>query len=249
MIYFIKGKKIYHRTSVGTWQKWSKVYCMVFYHNTAISVIREFMTPVKQRADTVLWLRFLTYTTSSSDIILLIFLRTTTTSIMKLVIVFALLATTAAFTPAAQFGRTSALNQHVGAGGMADTRNPEPVAHEDPRKSISAAPSFEEYLKQRAGASAAPAAAAPAPAAGEITGTHAITLRDLATDFILSFCFSSCCRRTRCRCTCCCRRWIPIWRIRRQALGPSFQEGCLQQVGPQLSALHPQLQPFRDFQG
>ncbi len=89
---------------------------------------------------------------------------------MKLVIVSALLATTAAFTPAAQFGRTSALNQHIGAGGMADTRNPDPVAHEDPRKSISAAPSFEEYLKQRAaaaGGAAAPAAAAPAPAAGE----------------------------------------------------------------------------------
>ncbi|KAL7479307.1 hypothetical protein ACHAW6_005043 [Cyclotella cf. meneghiniana] len=84
---------------------------------------------------------------------------------MKLVIVSALLATTAAFTPAAQFGRTSALNQHIGAGGMADTRNPDPVAHEDPRKSISAAPSFEEYLKQRAGVTAAPAAAAPAPAA------------------------------------------------------------------------------------
>jgi len=38
-----------------------------------------------------------------------------------------------------------------GAGGMFDTRDPEPVKHEDPRKSISAAPSFEEYLKQREG--------------------------------------------------------------------------------------------------
>jgi len=37
-----------------------------------------------------------------------------------------------------------------GAGGMADTRDPEPQDDEDPRKSISAAPSFEEYLKQRA---------------------------------------------------------------------------------------------------
>ena len=38
-----------------------------------------------------------------------------------------------------------------GAGGMFDTRDPETVVHEDPRKSISAAPSFEEYLKQREG--------------------------------------------------------------------------------------------------
>jgi hypothetical protein len=53
---------------------------------------------------------------------------------------------------------------------MADTRDPEPYVDSDPRKSISAAPSFEEYLKQRAaaagGAPAATAApAAPAPAA------------------------------------------------------------------------------------
>ena len=53
---------------------------------------------------------------------------------------------------------------------MADTRNPDAFNDEDPRKSISAAPSFEEYLKQRAGegtttAAAAPAAPAPAPAA------------------------------------------------------------------------------------
>lgn len=32
---------------------------------------------------------------------------------------------------------------------MADTRDPETYVDEDPRKSISAAPSFEEYLKQR----------------------------------------------------------------------------------------------------
>ena len=36
-----------------------------------------------------------------------------------------------------------------GAGGMFDTRDPEPQENEDPRKSISEAPSFEEYLKQR----------------------------------------------------------------------------------------------------
>ncbi|KAL9182506.1 hypothetical protein ACHAXT_013158 [Thalassiosira profunda] len=53
------------------------------------------------------------------------------------------------------------LDQHVGAGGMADTRDPDAYADEDPRKSISAAPSFEEYLKSRATETggAAPAAA------------------------------------------------------------------------------------------
>ena len=38
----------------------------------------------------------------------------------------------------------------LGSGGMADTRDPETLEHDDPRLSISAAPSFEEYLKQRA---------------------------------------------------------------------------------------------------
>ncbi|GMH62128.1 hypothetical protein TrVE_jg8535 [Triparma verrucosa] len=37
----------------------------------------------------------------------------------------------------------------LGSGGMADTRDPETKVDEDPRKSISAAPSFEEYMKQR----------------------------------------------------------------------------------------------------
>ena len=32
---------------------------------------------------------------------------------------------------------------------MADTRDPETFESDDPRLSISAAPSFEEYLKQR----------------------------------------------------------------------------------------------------
>jgi len=71
-------------------------------------------------------------------------------------------------------GSTVALSQHKGSGGMADTRNPDVYQDEDPRKSISAAPSFEEYLKQRAGegtttAAAAPAAPAPAPAAAPST--------------------------------------------------------------------------------
>merc|ERR1719464_2324518 len=59
-------------------------------------------------------------------------------------------------------------NANLGAGGMADTRDPDAYQDDDPRKSISAAPSFEEYLKMRnAGAApaAAPAAAAVAPPA------------------------------------------------------------------------------------
>ena len=64
-------------------------------------------------------------------------------------------------------GRSSTVlfNSEKGAGGMFDTRNPDAMEHEDPRKSISAAPSFEEYLKSRGGGGAAPAAAAPAAAA------------------------------------------------------------------------------------
>merc|ERR1712238_101746 len=54
---------------------------------------------------------------------------------------------------------------HLGSGGMADTRDPDAFADEDPRKSISAAPSFEEYLKMRDGGAAAPVAAAPVAAA------------------------------------------------------------------------------------
>eukprot|EP00529_Nitzschia_sp_RCC80_P020513 CAMPEP_0113486964 /NCGR_PEP_ID=MMETSP0014_2-20120614/25268_1 /TAXON_ID=2857 /ORGANISM="Nitzschia sp." /LENGTH=402 /DNA_ID=CAMNT_0000380653 /DNA_START=88 /DNA_END=1296 /DNA_ORIENTATION=+ /assembly_acc=CAM_ASM_000159 len=74
----------------------------------------------------------------------------------------------------------------LGAGGMADTRDPDALKHEDPRKSISAAPSFEEYLKMREGGGGgdatptaaapdvpvpAPATAAPAPAAPAPTST------------------------------------------------------------------------------
>lgn len=62
---------------------------------------------------------------------------------------------------------TQLYNMEIGAGGMADTRNPDAFEHDDPRKSISAAPSFEEYLKMREGgaAAAAPAPVAAAPAA------------------------------------------------------------------------------------
>eukprot|EP00573_Skeletonema_grethae_P011631 CAMPEP_0201696034 /NCGR_PEP_ID=MMETSP0578-20130828/7820_1 /ASSEMBLY_ACC=CAM_ASM_000663 /TAXON_ID=267565 /ORGANISM="Skeletonema grethea, Strain CCMP 1804" /LENGTH=305 /DNA_ID=CAMNT_0048181973 /DNA_START=50 /DNA_END=967 /DNA_ORIENTATION=+ len=71
-----------------------------------------------------------------------------------------------AFTVSPHRSTNVALNQHIGSGGMADTRNPDAFEDEDPRKSISAAPSFEEYLKQRAGeGTTAAAAPAPAPAA------------------------------------------------------------------------------------
>jgi hypothetical protein len=67
----------------------------------------------------------------------------------KLAVVAALVASASAFTPSTQITRSTAIAQHIGSGGMADTRNPDTYQDEDPRKSISAAPSFEEYLKQR----------------------------------------------------------------------------------------------------
>ncbi|KAL3815907.1 hypothetical protein ACHAXA_005755 [Cyclostephanos tholiformis] len=78
-------------------------------------------------------------------------LQSTTSArrIYKLATFAALVASASAFVPAAQIARTTAINQELGKGGMADTRDPEPYVDEDPRKSISAAPSFEEYLKQR----------------------------------------------------------------------------------------------------
>jgi uncharacterized surface protein with fasciclin (FAS1) repeats len=86
-----------------------------------------------------------------------------------------------------QVHTNTALNQHVGAGGMADTRNPDAYVDSDPRKSISAAPSFEEYLKQRAAegstaakpAAAAAPAAAPAAAAGGGSGDLVSTLKNM----------------------------------------------------------------------
>jgi len=99
---------------------------------------------------------------------------------MKLSLAFALVGSAAAFAPQASVHTNTALNQHIGSGGMADTRNPDTVAHEDPRKSISAAPSFEEYLKQRANegttaAVAADSAPAPAPAAAAAPSTPSAT--------------------------------------------------------------------------
>jgi len=81
-------------------------------------------------------------------------------------VLLATVASASAFAPQPAFRvSNTALNMEKGAGGMFDTRNPDAMEHEDPRKSISAAPSFEEYLKQRDGAAAAPAAEAPAAAA------------------------------------------------------------------------------------
>lgn len=73
---------------------------------------------------------------------------------MKVAAVFvALVASASAFAPAATFARKSVAayseEPKKGAGGMFDTRDPEPRKDEDPRKSISEAPSFEEYLKSR----------------------------------------------------------------------------------------------------
>ena len=89
---------------------------------------------------------------------------------MKLAIFATLAGSAVAFSPAMKSGLSTALfnGPEIGAGGMADTRNPDALEHEDARKSISAAPSFEEYLKMRdsgAAAAPAPAPAAPAPAA------------------------------------------------------------------------------------
>lgn len=67
----------------------------------------------------------------------------------KLAIVAALVASASAFAPAPFTRSSTAIGQHIGSGGMADTRDPDAKDDEDPRKSISAAPSFEEYLKQR----------------------------------------------------------------------------------------------------
>ena len=69
----------------------------------------------------------------------------------KVAIIAALVASAQAFAPATPLTRSTALfnGPEIGAGGMADTRNPDEYQDEDPRKSISAAPSFEEYMKQR----------------------------------------------------------------------------------------------------
>jgi len=88
-------------------------------------------------------------------------------NISKVALVAALVGGASAFSPAQRAGVSTALfnGPEIGAGGMADTRNPDALEHEDARKSISAAPSFEEYLKMRDGGATAAAPAAAAPAA------------------------------------------------------------------------------------
>lgn len=86
-------------------------------------------------------------------------------SITKFALVAALVGGASAFSPAQKSGVSTALFNGLGAGGMADTRDPDAFVDADARKSISAAPSFEEYLKMRDGGAAAPAAAAPVAAA------------------------------------------------------------------------------------
>lgn len=72
-----------------------------------------------------------------------------------MILLAALVASASAFAPAPAINRNMALysggdgEPEIGAGGMADTRNPDTYEDEDPRKSISEAPSFEEYLKSR----------------------------------------------------------------------------------------------------
>mmetsp|Transcript_7376 Transcript_7376/g.10543 ORF Transcript_7376/g.10543 Transcript_7376/m.10543 type:complete len:80 (+) Transcript_7376:82-321(+) len=71
----------------------------------------------------------------------------------KMIVLAALVAGASAFAPSPAFTTSTALfseEKKLGSGGMADTRDPEAFEDEDPRKSISAAPSFEEYMKQRA---------------------------------------------------------------------------------------------------
>lgn len=87
---------------------------------------------------------------------------------MKLSLSVVAFATSAsAFSPLPMARQSTALFNEpvIGKGGMADTRDPEAFVHEDARKSISEAPSFEEYMKMRSGGAAATAAPPAAPAA------------------------------------------------------------------------------------
>uniref|UniRef100_A0A7S1ZHI0 PS II complex 12 kDa extrinsic protein n=1 Tax=Trieres chinensis TaxID=1514140 RepID=A0A7S1ZHI0_TRICV len=85
---------------------------------------------------------------------------------MKMPIAALLFGSAAAFAPNVRRGAPTVTFMEKGAGGMFDTRNPKSFVHDDPRKSISAAPSFEEYMKMRSGAEKPAATIAPtAPAA------------------------------------------------------------------------------------
>jgi len=87
----------------------------------------------------------------------------------KLALFAALAGSSSAFTHVQQHTVSTALFNGVGAGGMADTRDPDETNDADARKSISAAPSFEEYLKMRDSGGAGGANAAGPPASGPTT--------------------------------------------------------------------------------
>jgi hypothetical protein len=98
--------------------------------------------------------------------------RNSTIMIFRLATAAALVAGASSFSPGSYeqpFSTALSDEPTMGAGGMADTRDPNELEHDDPRKSISAAPSFEDYLKIRQGgagdASTSPAPAAPTPVA------------------------------------------------------------------------------------
>jgi len=84
-------------------------------------------------------------------------------AISKVALLAALVVGASAFSPVQKSGISTALfnGPTLGSGGMFDTRDPNAFEDEDPRKSISAAPSFEEYMKIRDGGGIAPAAVAP----------------------------------------------------------------------------------------
>jgi hypothetical protein len=89
---------------------------------------------------------------------------------MLMIFLSTLVVGASAFAPSAFFVRTSTalFNLEKGAGGMFDTRNPNAMKHDDARKSISEAPTFEEYMKMRGAAApvnapAPPTVPAPAP--------------------------------------------------------------------------------------
>lgn len=78
-----------------------------------------------------------------------------------MIILAALVASASAFAPAPAFTRSTKLMAEKAEwekaaelgwsmGGEDYSRNPEVKEHEDPRKSITPAPSFEEYMKARA---------------------------------------------------------------------------------------------------
>jgi hypothetical protein len=78
-----------------------------------------------------------------------------------MIVLAALVASASAFSPAPAFTRSTRLAGQTtdwekakelgwSMGGQDHTRDAKVVEHEDPRKSVKAAPTFEEYMKQRA---------------------------------------------------------------------------------------------------